>query len=180
MGIESGFTQGVVIRDWWSQKGERAMGGWLKPNCEKAHEWASKRAWSAAGPVLKDGPTPLRGKARERACEYDERLNWHRLFGLLLTDFFADSPFEVELEKDLSAKKQILDVVPLRKRPGRFARRLPDGFDELAPHNLLTFKSYREPLDDWALKELTGHYVNYRKQVSPSLQSLLPEEAFRL
>jgi hypothetical protein len=107
-------------------------------------------------------------------------MNWHRLFGLLLTDFFAGSPFEVELEKDLSRKKQILDVVILRKRPGRFARRLPDGFDQLAPRNLLTFKSYWEPLGDWALKELTGHYVNYRKQVSPSLNSLLPEEEFRL
>ena len=30
------------------------------------------------------------------------------------------------------------------------------------------------------MKELTGHYVNYRKQVSPSLQRLLPEEEFRL
>src|SRR5208282_146040 len=107
-------------------------------------------------------------------------MNWHRLFGLLLTDFFADSPFDVELEKDLSVKKQILDVVILRKRQGRFAGRLPDGFGELAPRNLLTFKSYWEPLDDWALKELTGHYVNYRKQVSPSLESLLPEEDFRL
>jgi hypothetical protein len=68
-------------------------------------------------------------------------MNWHRLFGLLLTDFFAGSPFEVELEKDLSKKKQILDVVILRKRPGRFGRRLPDGFDELAPRNLLTFIS---------------------------------------
>ena len=107
-------------------------------------------------------------------------MNWHRLFGLLLTDFFAGSPFDVELEKDLSVKKQILDVVILRKRQGRFAGRLPDGFDDLAPRNLLTFKSYWEPLDDWTLKELTGHYVNYRKQVSPSLQSLLPEEEFRL
>jgi hypothetical protein len=34
-------------------------------------------------------------------------MNWHRLFGLFLTDFFAGSPFEVELEKDLSAKKQM-------------------------------------------------------------------------
>jgi hypothetical protein len=107
-------------------------------------------------------------------------MNWHRLFGLLLTDFFAGSPFEVELEKDLSKKKQILDVVILRKRPGRLRRELPDGFDELAPLNLLTFKSYWEPLDDWALKELTGHYVNYRKQVSKSLDSLLPENDFRL
>jgi hypothetical protein len=36
-------------------------------------------------------------------------MNWHRLFGLLLTDFFTASPFIVELEKDLSLKKQLLD-----------------------------------------------------------------------
>jgi len=68
-------------------------------------------------------------------------MNWHRLFGLLLTDFFAGSPFDVELEKDLSLKKQILDVAILRKRPGELLLRLPDGFDPLAPRNLLTFKS---------------------------------------
>jgi hypothetical protein len=107
-------------------------------------------------------------------------MNWRRLFGLLLTDYFAGSPFDVELEKDLSAKRQFLDVVILRKRPGRFTRTLPDGFDPLAPHNLLTFKSFQESLDDWALKELTGHYVNYRKQVSPSTNTLLPETDFRL
>jgi len=107
-------------------------------------------------------------------------MNWHRLFGLLLSDFFAGSAFIVELEKDLSMKKQLLDVVILRKRQGPFEGTLPDGFKDLAIHNLLTFKSYREALDDWALKELTGHYVNYRKQVSPSLKSLLPEEQFRL
>jgi hypothetical protein len=28
--------------------------------------------------------------------------DWHRLFGLLLTDFFSGSPFEVEIERDLS------------------------------------------------------------------------------
>jgi hypothetical protein len=107
-------------------------------------------------------------------------MNWHRLFGLLLTDFFAGSPFIVELEKDLSLKKQLLDVVILRKGQGSFRRRLPDGLDPLATYNLITFKSHQEALDDWALKELTGHYVNYRKQVSPTLQSLLPEEDFRL
>ena len=40
--------------------------------------------------------------------------------------------------------------------------------------------SHQEALDDWALKELTGPYVNDRKQVSPSLQELLPKEEFRL
>src|SRR5712691_11800767 len=107
-------------------------------------------------------------------------MNWHRLFGLLLTDFFTGSPFVVELEKDLSVKKQLLDVVILRRGKGRFATRLPDGLDNLATHNLITFKSHQEALDDWALKELTGHYVNYRKQMSPSLEKLLPEADIHL
>jgi hypothetical protein len=107
-------------------------------------------------------------------------MDWHRLFGLLLADFFADSPYVVELEKDLSIKRQLLDVVILRKREGRFDGRLPDGLEDLAAHNLITFKSHHEALDDWALKELTGHYVNYRKQVSPSFEMLLSEDEFRL
>jgi hypothetical protein len=107
-------------------------------------------------------------------------MDWHRLFGLVLTDFFTGSPFAVELEKDLSRKKQLLDIIILRKQPGDFTGRLPDGLEDLVAHNLLTFKSHQEALTDWALKELTGHYVNYRKQVSPSLHQLVPEEEFRL
>jgi hypothetical protein len=107
-------------------------------------------------------------------------MDWHRLFGLLLTDFFTGSPFVVELEKDLSVKQQFLDVVILRKRKGRLTQRLPDGLDNLADYNLVTFKSFQETLDDWALKELTGHYVNYRKQLAEEEQPLLPESAFRL
>ena len=38
-------------------------------------------------------------------------IDWHRLFGIALTDFFADSSFIVELEKDLSLKRQMLDIV---------------------------------------------------------------------
>lgn len=107
-------------------------------------------------------------------------MDWHRLFGLLLTDFFTDSPFSVELERDLSLVRQYLDVVILRKGEGRFAERLPDGLDDLATFNLITFKSHQQPLTDWALKELIGHYVSYRKLVSASPDRLLPEEQFRL
>jgi hypothetical protein len=32
-------------------------------------------------------------------------------------------------------------------------------------HNLISFKSFQESLDAWSLKELVGHYVNYRKQL---------------
>src|SRR5262249_44733174 len=111
---------------------------------------------------------------------YALAMNWHRLFGLLLTDFFTGSPFIVELEKDLSLKKQLLDVVILRRGRGTFTEQLPEDLEDLAAHNLITFKSHREALDDWALKELTGHYVNYRKQVSPAEAALLPETDFHL
>jgi hypothetical protein len=84
-------------------------------------------------------------------------MDWHRLFGLILSDFFADSPFAVEIEKDLSRMKQLLDVLIVRKGKGRFRDRLPDGLDDLATHNLLTFKSHQAALDDWALKELPGY-----------------------
>src|SRR5688572_20373320 len=107
-------------------------------------------------------------------------MEWHRLFGLMLTDFFTGSPFEVELEKDLSLRKQLLDVVVLRRKPGTFSGRLPDGLVPLANHNLITFKSHHEALDDWCLKELTGHYVNYRKQISPFPATLVLESEIRL
>ena len=54
-------------------------------------------------------------------------IKWHRLFGLVLIDFFDHSPYEVELEIDLSRKQQFLDVVILRKNEGTFSGRLPDG-----------------------------------------------------
>jgi hypothetical protein len=112
--------------------------------------------------------------------EQEALRDWHRLFGLLLTDFFTDSPFAVEIERDLSQQQQFLDVVIVRRRRGKFAENLPDGLGDLAEHNLITFKSLHEPLDDWAIRELLGAYVAYRKLVSPSPSDLLPEDRFRL
>jgi hypothetical protein len=106
--------------------------------------------------------------------------DWHRLFGLSLVDFFRGMPIVVDMEVDLSLKQQLLDVVIIHKQPGPLAVQLPDGFEPLAAHNLVTFKSYQEALDGWALNELIGHYVNYRKQASPSMDDLLPETDFRL
>jgi hypothetical protein len=106
--------------------------------------------------------------------------DWHRLFGLLLIDFFTDSPFVVEVERDLSQQQQFLDVVIVRRRRGKFAGALPDGLGDLAEHNLITFKSLHEALDAWAVRELLGYYVAYRKLVSRSPSDLLPEERFRL
>src|SRR5262249_31349516 len=109
-----------------------------------------------------------------------EQRPYHRYFGLAWVDFFTGSAIEVETEVDLSLKQQFLDVVLVRKGSGPLPRRLPDGFDNLAEHNLITFKSHQEPLDAWALWELVHHYVAYRKQVSAAPNDLLEEQDFRL
>jgi hypothetical protein len=110
-----------------------------------------------------------------------EQTDWHHRFGLLLKDFFTGTPCEVELERDLSVKSQFLDVLIIHKTAEILDRALPDGLEgHLVEHNLITFKSHREPLDAWALDELLGHYVNSRKQVSPNFDDLLPEDRFRL
>ena len=108
------------------------------------------------------------------------RINWHRLFGLTLMDWLTGSNYQVELEKELSLKKQYLDVVILRKTTGNPLTEMPVGLENLTEHNLLTYKSLREPLDEWAIEELIGHYTNYRKLVSPSLDDLLPANQFQL
>ncbi len=68
----------------------------------------------------------------------------------------------------------------VRRGRGRFPGRLPDGLDGLRAHNLITFKSHREALDGWAMKELVGHSVAYRKLVSPAPSELLAEDQFGL
>jgi len=105
---------------------------------------------------------------------------WHHLFGLFLLDYFTDSPYTVELEKDLSLKQQFLDVVILRKEEAGDFGGVPDGLENLGEHNLITHKSLRESLNGWALQELIGHYVNYRKQVSSTSGRRLAAKRFRL
>jgi len=105
---------------------------------------------------------------------------FHRLFGLSWIDFFDGTGIEVETELDLSIKKQLIDLIIVRKGALPLSRRLPDGFEILALYNLVTFKSFQETLEVWTLLELIGHFVNYRKRISPSFDELLPESDFRL
>jgi len=107
-------------------------------------------------------------------------INWHRLFGLALTDFFTNTGYTVELEKDLSLKQQFLDVIIIQQAEDVHLSDVPDGLENLARYNLLTYKSLHETLDGWVLDELIGHYVNYRKHISPALDQLLPITDFRL
>ena len=133
---------------------------------------------------------------------------WHRLFGIALTDLFTGRPWRVELEKELALKSQRLDGLIIERLPGDPAvtdaaalADLPDGLENLTAHNVLSYKSKQEALDGWAMEELIGHYVTYRKLASiqaaaaapatarpadpvepppAAVERLLPEAAFRL
>jgi hypothetical protein len=93
-------------------------------------------------------------------------INWHRLFGLALEDYFTGTRYAVEMEKDVARKRQVLDVVIVHGTGEALADPC-DGLEDLKPHNLLTYKSGQESLDAWAIEELIGHYVNYRKAFAP-------------
>jgi hypothetical protein len=119
-------------------------------------------------------------KIRESKGEKTTRRDWHRLFGMFVTAHFENSPYQVEVEKDLTVKKQLIDVTVVRREAAGNFDRYPDGLENMAEHNLLSYKSLHESFTVWSLLELGGHYVNYRKQVSPSFDELIPQEQFRL
>src|SRR5438093_10161378 len=86
---------------------------------------------------------------------------WHRIFGMALTQYFAGTAWQVEVEVDLSLQQQRLDLAILRRRGHAPPPRWPDGFGTPAEYNLLTFKALQDPLQAWTLKELAAHGVNY-------------------
>ena len=112
----------------------------------------------------------------------DEQRPWHRLFSMSWTDFFRGMPVSVDAERDLSLKKQLLDVTLIHKEPGPLLCQLPDGFENLTTYNLVSFRSHQQKLSIFIMEELLGHYVNLRKQVSPSMDEadLLPPDEFKL
>ena len=92
------------------------------------------------------------------------KICWHRLLGLMLMDYLSNRGFRVELEKDLSLKRQYLDVVIVERDDQKAdLAGICDGFDNLSRHNLLTYKSKHQSLNPLAMEELIGHCVNYRK-----------------
>ncbi|SLM31200.1 conserved hypothetical protein [Desulfamplus magnetovallimortis] len=99
--------------------------------------------------------------------EEKDRTSWHRLLGLMMTPLFEKLGCEVTVEVDLSFKKQLLDLVVVRKHSSvLFDDVNPDyyeGFENLNEHNLISFKSFREVFNMAALEEFYGHFTNYKK-----------------
>ncbi len=84
----------------------------------------------------------------------DSIIKWHRLFGLTLTDFFTNTPYEVVLEKELTLQQQYVDAVIIRKDKDQEFTDVPDGLDNLSDYNLISYKSHQESLSDWTIEEL--------------------------
>jgi len=75
------------------------------------------------------------------------KIYWHRLLGLMLMDYLSNRGFRVELEKDLSLKRQYLDVVIVERDDQKAdLAGICDGFDNLSRHNLVTYKSKHQSL----------------------------------
>jgi hypothetical protein len=106
-------------------------------------------------------------------------IQWHDLMGLGLTDLFKGSNFEVKTEQNMSVKPQYVDILIISKSSGNPLSKLPDGFEFLKDHNILTYKSLNESLNQWAIVEVLGYYASYRKIVSPK-EKLLPQSKFQV
>ena len=107
-------------------------------------------------------------------------IEWHKILGMTLVDFFSNTNYSVEIEKELELP-QFLDYLVVKgDNINHSSLILPDGMETLSQYNLLTFKSLRQPLDLWAVDELISYYVLYRKIISPSPEKLISENNFKL
>ena len=77
-----------------------------------------------------------------------DKIDWHRLWGLMMSPLFERLGCDVTVEIDLSFKVQRLDMtVIIKNKPLCFNNIDPDyfqGFENLNDHNLISFKSFHE------------------------------------
>lgn len=99
--------------------------------------------------------------------------------GKALTDALIGLPYRVSTEEELALRSQRLDVLIIkqaRATSNAAPDQRPDGLEDLAAHNLLSYKAAGQAYDAWALDELSSHYVTYRKLASLRALRQLPAE----
>jgi hypothetical protein len=107
-------------------------------------------------------------------------IEWHKILGMALVDFFSSTNYSVEIEKELEIPQYLDYLVVKGNNINNSTLILPDGMETLSQYNLLTFKSLIQPLDLWAVDELISYYVLYRKIISPQPEKLVSENNFKL
>ncbi len=93
-------------------------------------------------------------------------IDHHRVAGLSLSPVMERLGFTTEVEIDVSFKRQIIDIICVRRAKVVDPPLPPiywQVFDELNDHNLMSFKSYSESFNGHALEEFYGHLTNYCK-----------------
>lgn len=100
-----------------------------------------------------------------------QRIPWHKLLGSALADALIGLPYSVSTEEELALRSQRLDVLIIEQAGALAANaqppaERPDGLEDLAKHNLLSFKAADEPFSGFSAEELLSHAVTYRKVAS--------------
>jgi hypothetical protein len=106
-------------------------------------------------------------------------VKWHHVLGNALRDYFSDTCYSVGIDRELKIK-QFVDILIIEEHEGENREHRLKGFENLSKYNVITYKSLRQPLDSWALDELTSYYVLFRKMISPDQDKLISEEEFKL
>jgi hypothetical protein len=89
---------------------------------------------------------------------------WHKILGVTLVDYFTDTPYSVEIEKELKIPQYLDYIILENTQPEKYQLvDPPDGLENLCNHNLITYKSVHESMNGWAINELISYYVLYRK-----------------
>ncbi|MGA1823605.1 MAG: DUF4351 domain-containing protein [bacterium] len=105
---------------------------------------------------------------KKKSKHEESIINWHRLWGLMITPLFERIGYKTMVEFDVSFKKQIIDVVVVTKQKsevnyGDVDLSYYEGFENLNEINLISFKSFREVFNESSLEEFYGHLTNYKK-----------------
>ena len=92
-------------------------------------------------------------------------IDWHRAFGIAIKRLISELGYSVHMEMEVSQQKQLLDLIIIRQEQVKpiQTEQLCDGFDNLAKYNLISYKSLHESFNDFAVEELYGYYISYRK-----------------
>lgn len=107
-------------------------------------------------------------------------IKWHQILGNALKDCFSDTSYSVEIDKELMIK-QFPDILLVEEHQGKKIDQSLRGLENLAKYNIITYKSWREPLDSWVIDELGCYYVLFRKIISQEPDKpLLSEKNFKL
>ena len=108
-------------------------------------------------------------------------IDWHRAFGIAIKRLISEHGYSVHMEMEVSQQKQLLDLIIIRQEQVKpiQTEQLCDGFDNLAKYNLISYKSLHESFNDFAVEELYGYYISYRKLTEQKARKL-PKTDYRL